>query len=121
MSTACATAPQATLKHGDTGEKSRLLADITDKSGAAVDLTGFTQVLLTLRARFTGGPTTSVFGGVEGDPVLGRVFWEPVAADWLVIVPGSYDTEWQITFVGPSILTAPSDGYNTLDIAEALA
>lgn len=116
---ACATAPNATVKHGDTGTKAKVVAVLTDSLGHPVDLTGFTGVLLHLRSQQTG-VTVSVFGTVDGDPQQGVVSWTPNDADWIVVLPGRYSVEWEITFTA-SELTAPTDGYSELLVSAELA
>ena len=117
--TACATGANATIKHGDVGEKAKVIAILTDSRATVIDLTGFTSVALNLRSRADASVAT-VAGDVEGDPALGVVSWEPIAADWLVIFPGTYDAEWVVTFPTSSI-TAPSAGYSTIQIDAPLA
>lgn len=115
----CANAANATVKHGDTGDKAKVIANLTDSRGTPIDLTGFTAVALHLRSRADASVET-VVGGVEGDPSLGVVSWEPTDANWLVIEPGTYDAEWTVTF-GVTSITAPSAGYSVIQIDAALA
>src|SRR4029077_9532007 len=93
------------IKRNDTKGK---FIDTLTLDGVPVNLSGCTiKFLMRRRGRSIGSPETLIrVASITGDPTLGKVEYQPVAAD--VEQDGIYDHEWQVTFVDGKILTVPN-------------
>ena len=102
------------IKSGDTAIE---FTSTLQTNGTAVNLTGATVVMLLklIESPFTAySLTASVVSAAAGTvKSLGTASGFPTVA-------GSYRQEWQVTFGDTTILTFPSDDYNTVIIQEDL-
>lgn len=105
------------IKRNDTKGK---FIDTLTLDGVPVNLTGCSiKFLIRRRGRSTGSPETLIrTAAIAGDPTLGNVEYQPVAAD--VQQEGIFDHEWQVTFPDGKILTVPNFDFNTVEILRDL-
>lgn len=92
------------IKKGDT--LPRIESTLKYSTGAAVNLTGASQVQFTYKHKQQSEVTIKT--GTIIDATLGKVAYSWQPGDTAII--GDYQAEWQITFSGGGILTIPNDG-----------
>ncbi len=106
------------IKRGDTWPV--LTASLTDATtGAAIDLTSVTAVKLLLRLAGTTTPYLEKTGAISSPASGGVVTYTFVAGDWTgssALAPGTYEAEWQLTYTGGGIRTAPTEAYFHIEI-----
>ena len=107
-------AEQFTIKLGDL--LPTLEATLFDESGASIDLTGAT-VLLLLKPASGQAPALS-FDATVVDATAGTVRYDWPEPD--AFLPLVYLAEWQVTFPGDLIETFPNDGYFVINIVPSL-
>lgn len=82
---------------------------INPETGGIQDLTGSTAKLL-VREQYSEEDVVGYPMEIDGDPTQGVVqYWYDGT-----IVPGTYDLEVEVTSPAGSIITSPTEGYNTL-------
>lgn len=96
----------ATIKKGDTA---RALTATLTLNGSAIDLTGATVVLVW---KLNG--TVSRKSATIEDATAGSVSYTLQSAD--VATAGTVKLEWEVTFSDATVLTVPSESYETLVI-----
>lgn len=99
-----------TVKRRDTHD---IVFTVTDENDAPVDLTGATVRLL---ARRQGAAATVILGSSVSNPAAGEVTHSLTGT----LEIGVYDVEVESTRNG-DVVTAPNDGYFTVEVIEDLA
>lgn len=90
---------------------------LLDGNGAAVDLTGATQVRFLMRLPRGTQPKVAAATTVV-TPAAGVVRYDWVTGN--TDKAGTYRAEWEVTFPGSKPMTFPSDGYDTVSITADL-
>lgn len=111
--------PSFWLKQGDTGPVLR--KQMLDADGAAVDLTGATDVEFHMRPE--GGTTATVNAAADPDPDQGAntgyIEYQWVEAD--TATAGTFEAEFQATLADGTTITWPNRGYMLIVVEGQIA
>lgn len=105
-----------TIKQGDTLEN--LVRTLKNSDGSIMDLTNatvkFTMRLGANAPKVDEQSVDTLDGQVEDNATY---VWQDGDTD----TPGTYDSEYEVTFQGGEILTVPNDGHMSVTVTPALA
>ena len=104
-----------TIKRGDTHVG--FTDTLTDRTGAAVNLTTATGVTFIMRSQIAAQPKVSAAGTIV-TPATGAVSYTVTAQD--TNVAGRYDVEWLVTWGDSTVSRYPEIGYRSVSIEEDL-
>lgn len=104
------------IRQGDTAPP--LVWQLTDQTGAVIDLTLATSVEFVMRSLITSSPTVITSSVTVTTAEEGLVTYTWAAAD--TSIAGLYSGEFRITYSNGTIQTAPGDGYVDIWVEENL-
>ena len=106
-----------TLKQGDTAP---VIEATLQLAGSSIDLTGAT-VKFHMADKTSGVVKVNATATPDPDQVTnkGKVTYTWITAN--LDTEGTYNAEWEITFVSGKIMTVPNTGYDTVTVIKELA
>lgn len=104
------------LKVGNTGPD--LQVELLDDDGNAIDITGYSSIKFSMRAKRTGTVIIDSTAATEISTNPGIIKYEWQAAD--TVTAGEYEGEFEVVLVLGQIVCFPNRGYIKILIAESI-
>lgn len=104
-----------TIKRNDT---KKAIDGILKSNAAVVNLTSCTvKFIMSLASKKNAVPKVKKSATIV-DPLAGTVSYQWVTGD--LDTKGTYDAEWEVTFLDGKVATFPDDGYLTVEVVADL-